>query len=191
MNSKAPTLRKFKDFHGNHLSTIGNYGQDCRTGGLLALSFHHIVKTAIEFPEHKDNSQLKKITSGLPKEKHYHGLIVGLFGQLSAYFEPLVKGKPECGKATSREDLFIQLAECAEYQDQFRQKIKQLVKQWLINFSKAVNSPHFDGCERYLLSDLVFALPESLYFTKNCYAWFCYELTKLLSDLIKAKEATA
>lgn len=187
MNSKAPTLRKFKDFHGNHLSTIGNYGQDCKTGNLLASHFYNIVKTAIQFPNLKDNTQLKKITSGLPKGEHYDGLIIGLFSQLSAYFEPLIKGNIEYGKATSRDDLLSQLAECAEYQDQFRQKIKQLIKQWFINFSKAVNSPEHGGCAHYLLSDLVLSLPESLYFAKNCYAWFCYELTLLLSKLMHAR----
>ena len=188
MNRKAPTLRKFKGFNDDYFSSIGNYGQDYNTGGLLAFHFYNVVEETIEYPELKDNSQLKKLINRIPKGDHYKGLMIGLFGQLSTYFEPLVKGS--CyGDAISQDELFIQLAECGQYQDQLQKYIRIVIKQWFINFTAAVNKPDYDGLERCLLSDLVLALPETLHLTKNCYAWFCYELTKLLSDLIKAKEA--
>ena len=184
MKNKAPALRKFKGFHNDHFATIGNYGQDCKTGELLAYHFYHTVKEGGECKQLKDHRQLKRVVSKIPKGKHYEGLIIGLFEQLSKYFEPLVKNS-SYGETVSRDQLLTQLAECSLHQDQLQKYIKILIQQWLINFTAAVNTPNYDGLARYFLSDLALKLPEHLHLTKNCYTWFCYELSTLLSTLIK------
>jgi len=185
MNNGA-TLRRFKGFYDDLFASIGNYGQDCKTGELLAYHFYHTVEEGIECKKLKNHGQLKQVVTRMPKGNHYNGLMIGLFGQLSMYFEPLVRGA-YFGEAVSQDELLIQLGECGVYQDQLRKYVKILLNQWLINLTVAVNSPQYDGAERYILSDLVLELPEHLHLTKNCYAWFCYELSNLLSTLIQQK----
>ena len=190
MSNKAPTLRKFKGFDDDHFASIGNYGQDCKTGQLLAFNFYQLISDDEE-PQTSKRTVLKKVLGRIPKGVHYDGLIMGLFTQLSTYIEPLVKGDSDYEQDDTKDDLISLLEECSQYQDQLKTHIRLLVRQWLFNFTIAVNRHNYDGLERHLLSNLVLALPENLHLTKNCYACFCYELSLILIMLIDAKEVQA
>jgi hypothetical protein len=92
--------------------------------------------------------------------------------------------KPLSGNVISSKELSNYLFETSEYQDEVKGRIHKAIEQWSINFSSAVNGTEYDGLERFSLSDLVFNLPNTLYFLNDCYAEFCFALTLLLKKLM-------
>lgn len=175
--------RKFKDLHGQHLATIGNYQQDLNTGQLLANQFISTIEQPNEYPELTQNDELKKLIKRLPKESTFNGLIVGFFTTISLRLERLFMVKPLVGESVSQDLLQNYLLETSEYQEQARKRINKVVEQWSINLSTAVNRDNYNGLERYHLSDLFLNLSDAFYFAKDRYAQFCFELTLRLKKL--------
>lgn len=192
MNTPKINPRKFKDFYGEHLATIGNYQQDLKTGELLAVQLLDAMEAPQDYPELAENTHLKKLLKRLPNGTYFtnHGLLIGLFTTISRYLEPILKQSPLIGTPCSQPDLLNFLTECQEYQEHLRTRVRRLIQQWSINLSYAVNNEHYTGMERYHLSGLVLELPTNLSFLNDHYACFCYELTLLLKKLLQQKEAS-
>jgi len=176
--------RKFKDFHGEHTVTIGHYAQDTNTGRFLAKQFLEVIENPEEYPELTKNDELKKLIKRLPKGDEFNGLIVGFFAGISTRLEQVFIDKPLSGNVISSKALSNYLIETSEYQDEVKGRIHKAIEQWSINFSSAVNGIEYYGLERFSLSDLVFNLPNTLYFLNDCYAEFCFALTLLLKKLM-------
>jgi len=194
MNNKKPTVRKFKGFDGETMVTIGNYGQDCATGKMLAFQFYNEMCFHIENPPTKSNTRpnahLNNVIKRLPHNRSYLGLLVGFGVELSRYIEPLLVNAELDHelKYMNYNQLQNAVTECGGHPKQTRQRTAQIVKQWLVNLKIASTSPTYDGGERNTLNEIMIALPLVLC-EKNPYAWFCFSLSKTLNRLLKAQEA--
>ncbi|WP_413698967.1 hypothetical protein ACLKMH_15540 [Psychromonas sp. KJ10-10] len=182
MSTTQINPRRFKDFYGNPMASIGNYQQDLKTGELLASQIVEAIQAPKEHLEPIKNTRLTALVNRLPKGNDFNnnGLIIGLFAGLSASLEPIFKENPLQGEPCSQQSSLDFISESAEYADQFNDRVRVIIEQWSINFSCAVNDENYQGIERYLLSGLVLDLPKAFDFVKSPYTCFCFNLMLLL-----------
>jgi hypothetical protein len=130
----SPYFKAFKGFNDDNYISIGDYGQDCKTGRLLAYS----LKSSIGHQQH-DQNQLIGLVDNMPKGEQYDGLIVGLFYQLSIFIEDMVKDKKL--KINDKKTSALTLAKAS---------ISRLIA--------LCGKSSYDGGARHLMSDQFFKL---------------------------------